>query len=97
MYFELHTVWYPSYLTLGEWLPSNLKLHSSDIPYNTPSTHIQVHRYPKLYTPNNHNRNIIEHVNDNETCELTSTGTQDTVPIVNGYSPEQSLGGKKET
>ena len=70
----------------------NLKLHSSDILFNTPGTPVQVHHYPDLNPLNNHNRIIIEHVNDNEIHELTSIGTQDTVPIVNGYSPEQNLG-----
>ena len=53
-------------------------------------------RYHELNLPTHHNCNIIEHINCNENCDLTSTGTPDTVLIVNGYSTEQNLEGKKD-
>ena len=55
-----------------------------------------MNRYHELNLPTHHTRNITKQGIGDETYDLTSTGTTDTIPIVIGYSPEQNLEGRKD-
>ena len=53
----------------------------------------QAHRYSELHPVNNHDHNVLENNEEDEIRELTSTGTLDTIPIMNVLSPDRTIGG----
>ena len=77
-------------------LNPNLKLYSGSIQSGTPGTSPQVDGYHELDLPTRHTRAITALGNGNETRDLTSTGTPDTLTMVNGYSPVQNLKRRKD-
>ena len=72
------------------------KVQFSNAICNTSSMPTQAHCYSELHPLNNYDSNVLENDEDNEIRELTSTGTPDTIPIVNGHSPNQNVGGRQE-
>ena len=57
---------------------TNPKVRYNTVISNTYGPPPQVHRYSNLQPLNSHDHNVLEHDEDNELHELTSTGTPDT-------------------